>query len=109
MAERIPKIESLIQHVVASEISEMLEDDSASVTVTRVDVSPDMRHAIIWLGILGSDSDQERIFKKISYLSSQLQAKVAKKLSTKYVPRLNFKIDTGGAYAADIDKLLRSL
>lgn len=107
MSQRIAKIESLIQHVAASTLPELLEGDAAAVTVTRVDVSPDMRNASIWLGLLGPESDHERLFKRIQGRRPEMQAIVASRLTTKFVPRLTFKLDTGGAYAATIDRLLR--
>jgi ribosome-binding factor A len=109
MSQRIAKIESLIQHVVAAGLTELLERDAAAITVTRVDVSPDMRNAIIWLGILGSEAETERLFNRVLGCRPELQAVVAGRLTTKFVPRLSLKLDTGGAYAADIERLLKSL
>jgi ribosome-binding factor A len=109
MSQRIAKIESLIQHVVASGLTELLEGDAAAITVTRVDVSPDMRQAIIWLGVLGSEAERDRLLKRAEGRRPELQAVVAGRLSTKFVPRLSLKLDTGGAYAAEIDRLLKSL
>jgi ribosome-binding factor A len=109
MSQRIAKIESLIQHIVAVGLTDQLEGDAAAITVTRVDVSPDMRHAIIWLGILGSATEHERLLKRVLGRRPEIQAIVAGRLSTKFVPRLDFKLDTGGAYAAEIDRLLKAL
>jgi ribosome-binding factor A len=107
MSQRIAKIESLIQHIVAAGLTDQLEADAAAITVTRVDVSPDMRQAIIWLGVLGPERDHERLMKRVMGRKPEIQAIVAARLTTKFVPRLDFKLDTGGAYAAEIDRLLR--
>ncbi len=105
MGQRIPKVESLVQQVVAVELSKVLGRNSGRVTVTRVDVSPDMRHAIIWLGIIG---DQESIFNTLKRELHDIQAGVASKMATKFIPRVEFKNDSGGAHAMEIEKLLRS-
>ena len=109
MTQRIPKVESLVQHTVAAALVTELERDAATVTVTRVDVSPDLRHAIVWLGLLGPKKDHERILKLIGEHQYSLQASVAKHMSTKFVPRLIFRPDGGGAYAAEIERLLRKI
>ncbi len=109
MSQRIAKIESLIQHIAAAALPDLLEADAAAITVTRVDVSPDMRNAIIWLGILGSPHDHERLMKRVEGRKGEIQAVVASRLTTKFVPRLSFRPDTGGAYAAEIDRLLKAL
>ncbi len=104
MPQRIPKVESLVQQTVAAELVRVLERDSGRVTVTRVDVSPDMRHAIIWLGIIGDDT---HIFARLKREAHSIQAGVAAKMATKFIPRIEFKYDSGGAHAADIERLLR--
>lgn len=109
MSQRVAKMESVIQQAAAAGLAERLGSDSASVTVTRVDASPDLRHAIIWLGILGSPSQQERVFALADSYRSEVQASVASQLTTKFTPRLVFKLDTGGAYAAEIEQLLKQL
>lgn len=104
MGQRIPKVESLVQQTVASELIRVLERDSGRVTVTRVDVSPDIRHAIVWLGIIG---DQQPIFDRLKRDLHDIQAGVAAKMATKFIPRVEFKYDSGGAHSAEIDRLLR--
>jgi ribosome-binding factor A len=109
MSQRIAKVESLIQQVVAKSLTELMEKDAAGVTVTRVDSSPDMRNAAVWIGLLGNSTQQDRLWSRIEHLRGELQVDVAKHMTTKFVPRLEVKRDTGGEYAAEIDRLLRGL
>jgi ribosome-binding factor A len=109
MSQRVAKVESLLQHVVAVALSNLLEKDAASATVTRVDASPDLRNANVWIGLLGPAASQERIWARIEGASGQLQGSLSGKFTMKFVPRLHLKRDTGGEYAAEIDRLLRKL
>ena len=109
MSQRVAKVESLVQHIVAAELSSLLEKDAAAVTVTRVDASPDLRNATVWIGLLGNPSKQEALWARIEGLSGHLQASLSGKFTMKFVPRLHVKRDTGGEYAAEIDRLLREL
>ena len=109
MSQRTEKVESLIQQVVAAGLLNELGGDMARVTVTRVDVSPDLRHAIVWIGIVAEGEAQEQLFKRVEGLRPDLQRDVAAQLTTKYVPRLSFKLDTGGEYAAQMERLLNDL
>ena len=109
MSQRAAKIESLIQQVVAAELSALLERDAAAVTVTRVDSAADMRNATIWIGLLGHPAVQEKLWTRIEGAQGILQSTLSSKLTTKFVPRLHLRRDTGGEYAAKIDKLLRDL
>jgi ribosome-binding factor A len=109
MSQRIAKVESLIQQVVATTIVQLLDRDAAGVTVTRVDASPDMRNATVWVGLLGVQAEQDRLWALIQQERGDLQAALGARMSTKYVPHLHFKRDTGGEYAAEIDRLLRKI
>jgi ribosome-binding factor A len=109
MSQRIAKVESLIQQVVATKFIQILDSDAASVTVTRVDGSPDMRNATVWIGLLGNPTSQDKLWARIERARGELQGALAGSMTTKFVPRLVLKRDTGGEYAAEIDRLLREL
>lgn len=109
MSQRSAKMESLIQQVVATTLVNLLERDAAAVTVTRVDAAGDMRNATVWIGLLGDGPKTEKLWLRIEGAQGHLQSALGSKLTTKFVPRLHLRRDTGGAYAAEIDKLLRGL
>ena len=109
MSQRVEKVESLIQRVVAKALVSLLERDAAKVTVTRVDAAPDLRNATVWIGLLGSGKQQDALWTLIEQGRGELQAELGGHMTTKFVPRLSFKRDTGGEYAAEIDRLLRQL
>ena len=102
-------MESLIQQVVANTLVNLLDRDAASVTVTRVDAAGDMRNATVWIGLLGSGLVADKLWLRIEGAQGYLQSALGSKLTTKFVPRLYLQRDTGGEYAAHIDKLLRGL
>lgn len=109
MSQRVAKVESLIQQVVATALVSALERDAAGVTVTRVDAAPDLRNATVWIGLLGTPAQQDALWEHIERERGELQAALGAKMTTKFVPRLSFKRDTGGEYAAEIDRLLKQL
>ena len=109
MTQRVAKIESIIQQVTARTLTEFLERDAAKVTVTRVDAAPDLRNATIWIGILGEGPQKDKLWKRVEATQNGLQIALAKHMETKFVPRLIIKLDTGGEYAAEIDRLLKGL
>jgi len=109
MTQRVAKVESLIQQVVATALVKLLERDAAAVTVTRVDAAPDLRSAVVWIGLLGDAAAQDVLWAHIERERRELQEALAANMTTKFVPRLNFKRDTGGEYAAEIDRLLKKI
>ena len=110
MSQRVAKVESLIQQVAATVLRDILEADAAAVTVTRVDAAPDLHNATIWIGVLSTRKvPAEKTWKRIQGLQGAVQAAVAKQTVMKYSPHLHLKLDTGGAYADQIDRLLKGL
>lgn len=109
VSQRVAKVESLIQQVVATKLIELLERDAAGVTVTRVDAAPDMRNATVWVGLLGDETEQERLWGHVLAERAEVQATLGMQMTTKFVPHLHFKRDTGGEYAAEIERLLKGL
>jgi ribosome-binding factor A len=109
MSQRVAKIESVIQQVVATALMQLLDRDAAAVTVTRVDAAPDLRNANVWVGLLGEAGEQDRLWQHIEEERVQIQEALGRQLTTKFVPRLHFKRDTGGEYAAEIDRLLKNI
>ncbi len=110
MSHRTEKVESLVQQVVARQLLEYLGNDSARVSVTGVDVSPDIKQATVWLGILAELEDQrQELLDRVLDYKSEIQHELAATITTKFTPKLDFKLDAGGAYAQHIDKLIKGL
>jgi ribosome-binding factor A len=109
MSQRVPKVESVIQQVVATAMVQLLDRDAAAVTVTRVDAAPDMRNATVWIGLLGKPAEQDRLWAHIEQERGEIQDALNQKLTTKFVPRIHFKRDSGGEYAAEIEQLLKKI
>jgi len=109
MSQRVAKMESLIQQVVAPAVMELMGPGAARVTVTRVDAAADLRNATVWFGLLGSAAEQDALMEQLLALHGEIQAALAARLTIKFVPRLHFKRDTGGEYAAEIERLLKDL
>jgi len=104
--KRVYQVEEVVRRTVAARIPMELPDLAPQVTVTRMDVSPDLRHATAWIGVVG-DIDGDKALQRLSGLVGVFQAAIAKDLATKFTPRLHFKLDTNAQYAEDIDRLLK--
>jgi ribosome-binding factor A len=108
MSERQRKVESLIHQLVAAEFTQL--PDAARLTVTKVQVAPDLRNATIWIGVLAdTETVAAHLFGVAADYRPALQAAVARGLTTKFVPRLTLERDSGGEYAQHITKLIRGL
>lgn len=76
-------------------------------TITAVRVSPDLRHARVYVSILGSEDERQQSLQGLAAASSFLRRQLAKRLRIRRVPVLEFELDTGAERGARIEELLR--
>ena len=79
------------------------------VTVTGVDVSPDLRQAQVYVTVLGDEVDAQSSLTGLTSAASYFRHELGQSLSLRYVPHLSFKIDTFLDYGLHIDSLLDSI
>ncbi len=66
---------------------------SGVITVTKVDVSTDLRNAKVYLSVMGDSVNQKEALDGIRSASSVLRRELRNKISLRYVPFLNFLLD----------------
>ena len=106
MNERMLRVNSIVRHVLAEEIERLSDERLEFVTVTGVDTAPDLRHAIVYVDVLG---DQEPALEALDRAGRRLQAALGAQVSMKYTPRLEFAIDPAVVSGNRIDALLREI
>ena len=77
----------------------------AQITVSEVRVSPDLRHAVVFVSELGGELRAERL-EALQRAGRQLRGEVTRRMRLKYAPDLTFRPDRSFAEAARIEALL---
>ncbi|MEX2111507.1 MAG: 30S ribosome-binding factor RbfA [Gemmatimonadaceae bacterium] len=76
------------------------------VTVTGAEVTPDLRHARVYVSVLGSDTEKAATFQGLESVASHLRSRVARQLQLRVAPDIQFREDDTVARAARIESLL---
>lgn len=76
------------------------------VTVTGLDLSPDMKNARVYYSILGSALDRESTARALERSAAYLRSKLLAKLDLKYIPKISFRYDETPERAHRIEALL---
>jgi ribosome-binding factor A len=109
-SRRVLKAAEAVREVVSMAILTELRDPRiANVTVTYVEVSDDLRHAKIHVSIMGEEAQQTLCLRGLQSAAGFLQQKVAKRIDTRYTPRLTFLLDHGVKHSIEVSRLLREL
>lgn len=80
-----------------------------NVTVTYVEVSPDMRQAKVHVSVMGDETKQKLCLQGLQSSAGFLQTKVGKRIDTRYTPRLRFELDMGVKKSLAIAQLLHEV
>lgn len=79
------------------------------VTVTYVEVSPDMRVAKVHVSIMGDEASQRLCLHGLRSAAGFLQQKISHRIDTRYTPRVRFELDQGVKNSIAIAKMLEDV
>jgi ribosome-binding factor A len=100
---------------IREEVATFLAEDAKDprivglVTVTGVDVTRDLRHAKVFVSILGSDEEREATLEGLDSAASHLRSRIGRALRLRVAPEITFRYDESIARAAKIEALLAEL
>ena len=104
---RSRRIEDQIQRILSDVLRTDVRDPRLSaVILTAVKVSKDLGVARIFYSVLQADGDAEPLDKAFASAMGFLRGRLASQLTVRRVPELRFELDTTGAHARDMDKLI---
>lgn len=110
ISRRLQKAAQAIREVVGISILRDLQDPRIdNVTVTNVEVSRDMRNARVYVSVMGDEKQQQLCIYGLQHAAGYLQAKIAKRIDTRYTPRLKFVLDLGVKKSIEINEILQSV
>jgi ribosome-binding factor A len=103
-----------VAELLHEEISQLIQHDTRDprlgfVTVTGVDVSPDLRIARVYVTVLGDQADVQNTLKGLASATGYFRHKMRQSLSLRYIPELNFKLDKSLEHGLRIENLLDTL
>ena len=79
------------------------------ITVTAVDVTRDLRHATVFVSVMGDDDKVKATFEGLASVALHLRAMLGKSLRLRNAPEIHFKADESIARAARIEDLLAQI
>ena len=97
MAFRMERMASVIRQVVSDCIANRLSDPRLArfITVTRVELTPDLTHANVYLSIMGTDVQAQTTMKGMTSARGLIQTQLARELDVRQCPALQFHLDKG--------------
>src|SRR3954470_4716535 len=106
---RMRRVDVAMRQVLGDALAQDLKDPRIGfVTVTDVKTSPDLRHARVYVSVLGTPDEQEASLEGLRSAHGFLQRRVAGELRLKHTPELEFVLDDTAERAFRLEALLES-
>src|SRR4051794_16950290 len=104
---RMRRVDEAVRQVLGDAVASHLKDPRVGfVTVTDVKTSPDLRHARVYVSVLGSRVERRQTMDGLRSAHGFLQRHVATELHLKHTPELEFIPDDTAERAFRIERLL---
>jgi ribosome-binding factor A len=103
------RVNAAVREVLAEAVGELRDPRIGFVTVTDVEVSPDLRHAVVYVSVLGSAKKRERTLVGLTAAHGVLQARIAQELRLKRTPQLAFEYDPSVERGVRMSQLIDEL
>lgn len=94
LPRRSEQLEKSLKREINNIIYRKLNDPRIKfVTLTRVQASPDLRYAKIFVSIFNDEVQQKKTLKGLKSATKFIRGELGKDLKLRYVPKIEFKID----------------
>lgn len=107
---RPTRVAELLQAEIADLLLRQLKDPRLSMaTISRVDVSPDLREARVYVSRVGDENEQKETMEGFARAVGFIRGQLGKRMKLRHTPSLTFALDTAIADGVRISRLLHDL
>ncbi|HEU5229711.1 MAG TPA: 30S ribosome-binding factor RbfA [Ktedonobacteraceae bacterium] len=109
-----PHRQEKLAELIAVELSDLLrtrikDPRVGFASITHVEVSGDLRHAKVFVSVMGTQEEQAETIKGLKHAAGFLRHELASRLVLRYMPEITFKLDTSIEEGARILNLIRQI
>jgi len=105
---RSARVGETLREIIAEDLVRFDDERLAFVTVTGVDVDPELNRAIVFFDSLAGEEGDEEIIEALGDYRIRLQSSIARQIKTKKTPILEFRPDIAIRSSERIDEILRA-
>jgi ribosome-binding factor A len=106
-SRRPQRVALQIQHEISLMIFRDMKDRRIGfVTVTGVQMSPDLRHAKVFVSLMGSEDEKNESLAALNHATGWVRHELGQRMRMKFSPEIIFLTDTSQEYGERIDKLI---
>ncbi len=94
MSERTKRVDELLRQEIGEIIARELADPRIGfVTITNVETTPDLRHAKVWVSVIGSDAERDAALTSLAHAMPFVRHELGGRLRIRRIPELHVRAD----------------
>ncbi len=105
---RSARVGETLREIIAEDLVRFDDERLEFVTVTGIDVDPELNRATVYFDSLAGEEGDEEIIEALTDYRIKLQASIARQIKAKKTPILDFKADIAIRSSERIDEILRA-
>ena len=111
MNNRLPRLNSLLKEVIAEVIANDVRNPKVAkfASLTKVEICKNLHHAIVYVSVLGSEQEKKETLKALISARGFISTKASKKMTIRYFPKLEFRLDNSTDMYLNIDRILTEI
>jgi ribosome-binding factor A len=109
MSERMRRVNESVRQVLAETLPGLKDPRIGLVTITGVDTASDLRHAVVFVSVLGSERKRAATMRGLDAAHGVLQSRLARELRLKRTPQLTFEYDQSVERGVRMSRLIDEL
>jgi ribosome-binding factor A len=106
---RLSRVNELIKRELDALIRKEVTMPAKLVTVQEVDIAPDLKHAKVWMGMIGTKEEQYASMALLHGARKELQGSLSRRVILKFTPQLHFFLDEAGERGDRVLNILSEL
>lgn len=103
---RIDRVDELLKEEIAGVLRDAKDPRVGFVTVMDVKTTPDLRHARVYVSVLGEEEEKQETMEVLRKASGWVRVRVGEEVTLKFLPELHFELDRTLERAARLDELI---
>ncbi len=112
MTRRTQRVNDLLREEISQLVLRELADprlQEGLISITGVDVSPDLRHARVYVSVMGTDQEREEVFAGLETAKRFMERELTRRLKMKNTPSLAFQRDDSIERGVRLTQLIKQV
>jgi ribosome-binding factor A len=93
MSNRTLRVNELIQREMSDILRKRYQAEAATITISAVDVAPDLRDGFVWVAVLGDADAAESKVRWLRKHHREIREELGRRIVLKYLPKFQFRLD----------------